>query len=1206
MNVRYLLFFLFFICYFSVEAQIIWLEDFTGLPDGTVNDTGPTAWDTLGSPSGYFEVRGERMAARNTDNVMTWRSEIIDISTAGLVNISVDLIEDGDHEENQDYIRFYYVLDGGTRTPFEVNFNHFNHSEVVAYALFGSYLSGSTIQVIAEVRTTAWNEYMYFDNIAVYQAPPATLYARQNGNWTDPNTWSTTPGGAACNCVPDINTSVYIDGYNILLNSDQTINNVYMSNNANLNIESALLFVYGTQFTIDASSSMREQVAEAKVIFSGDFNNATFTNNSAAGVLLDELDMMKDAKLIIEGSGDIYLNNDIDVDKCDSLVFNNTSTITITDDLGVSTSNVTIINNSANLVILDDLKQGSWHNNIHVENYGTITCDDINFGNNRFRIHNYGTITNNDILNVGSNNEIHNHDNASWTYRGELKDPDINLFASYTDNTFIYDRAGNQEIIEPQSSYYYLEITGSGIKSTDFAALIVDRDLTIRDAAVLDPGSFGTNITVRDDFASFSSQVDPFIPGTTTVTIGSNLTNRIESTQGIRFYNLVVNSTSIFRLKQKDLFIENNLQIVNGELNTENDGRFVILDNATITGYDASRFINGPIQKIGDEPFLFPLGDNGNYRPLQITAPANVADAFTAYYRNEAIPASYDINQKDYALDNIINCSYYIFTRDVGASSVQVTYPWQNECPVPNFKHLTIAGWNGSHWVDEGQEATSGTTTSGTITNEGTLANYQVLALALRTLQPSLVNDSYNLNEDGTLSDNVMVNDGDPMSFNLSVSTTLVQEPVNGIFSVGATGAFTYTPNADFFGTDSVQYQTCNDAPNSKCDTAFAYFTVATVNDLPVALNDTLQIDEDNMLTANVLANDTELEAQPLTASVTQVPINGNVILAGDGSFTYTPNADFNGKDIFEYQACDDQTPAGCSVAKVIIDILPVNDPPVAVDDNFTLPQYAELTENVMANDYDIDSQLLQTAIVSNPNHGNITFNINGDFNYVPDADFSGTDQFTYSITDDDNTGDTATVVLAIIPNAAPVALDQTHEIYSIAVQDICLNASDADGDFIRISAVVIDHEFGIISNVDSAGICFQHSPAFKENEQYSIEVVVCDPWQCDTAQVNVNSYPDITQVYQALSPNNDGFNDTWIIDGIENYPNNEVKIFNRYGDLVFVTKGYDNQKNIWTGKSNQALVLNKNAVLPAGTYFYSIQLSNGSKPKTGYVVLDN
>ncbi len=1205
---KYTLILLSFVLSVSVNAQTIWLEDFTGLPDGTVNDTGLTAWDALGSPTGYFEVRGERIAARNTDNVMTWRSEVIDISTAGLVNISVLLNEAGIHEENQDYIRFYYKVDGGSQTPFAINFNHFRYGKVMAFALYGSHLSGSTLQIIAEVRNTAGDEYMYFDDIQIYQAPPATLYARQNGNWTDPNTWSATPGGVSCNCLPDINTTLYIDGYDVLLNSDQSINNVFLSNNANLNIENASLFIYGDQFTIDATSSMREQIAEAKVIFSGDAN-ATFTNNSSAGVLLDELDMVKNAKLTIEGTGDIYLNNDIDLDVCDSLVFNNTSTITITDDLNISTSDLIIINNSANLVVLDDISQNQWNSNLQISNYNSITCDDFNFSNNKFRLHNYGTITNNDILNVGVDNEIHNYDNATWTYRGEIKDPDIILYASYPNNTFIYGSAGNQQIIEPQSSYYNLEIIGSGTKSTDFIALTVDKDLILRDDVILDVGTFGTNVTVGDDFESFSLQADPFIPGTTTVSIGmgQNYLCEINSLLGIRFYNLEVNTTNEFKVSSKDIIIENNLNMINGPLHASNDGRYVILDNATIIGYNATRFIVGPVKKVGDDSFIFPLGDDGNFRPLEMTAPANTTDAFTAYHRDQAIPGAYDINQNDYIIDNILNCSYYFFSRDAGSSSVQVIYPWNNNCSVPDLKHLTIAGWNGSQWVDEGNGGTTGTITEGTIINDSTLSNYQIVALASRTLQPVAMDDSFNTNEDQPVSGNLLSNDSDPMSFNLSVNTTLVQEPTNGTFTVDAAGAFTYTPNANFNGNDTIQYEICNDASSSKCDTAFVYFSIAAVNDAPVAEDDSYTTNEEvtlNIASTGVLINDSDVDGDPITAVLVGDVSNGTLTLNADGSFEYIPNTDFFGNDSFTYQATDGT--ANSTTASVAITVNNINDAPIAEDDYYTLPQHFDVNGNVLANDYDIDSYNLGAMIYNNPSFGTAQLMSNGDFHYKPNVDFAGNDQFSYILNDEQGALDTAVVYLSVISNNPPVAIDQNIDIYTPGEINICMEASDPENDLIKLSNINITsgEVNGEVSSVDSIGLCFTYIPEFITNSQSVIEVEMCDSWQCTTASVNINALTDAIVIYQAISPNNDGKNDTWIIDGIENYPDNEVKLFNRYGNLIYSTRAYHNETNNWRGETNSGLVINRANELPAGTYFYTINLGNGSQPRTGYVVL--
>ncbi len=86
-------------------------------------------------------------------------------------------------------------------------------------------------------------------------------------------------------------------------------------------------------------------------------------------------------------------------------------------------------------------------------------------------------------------------------------------------------------------------------------------------------------------------------------------------------------------------------------------------------------------------------------------------------------------------------------------------------------------------------------------------------------------------------------------------------------------------------------------------------------------------------------------------------------------------------------------------------------------------------------------------------------------------------------------------------------------------------------------------------------------------------------------------------KIYSGVTPNNDGVNETWQIDDIDKYPNNEVTIYNRWGYEVFKTKSYNNGINSWPPKD----ALNN---LPSSTYFYIIELGDGSKPIKGWVEL--
>ncbi len=94
-----------------------------------------------------------------------------------------------------------------------------------------------------------------------------------------------------------------------------------------------------------------------------------------------------------------------------------------------------------------------------------------------------------------------------------------------------------------------------------------------------------------------------------------------------------------------------------------------------------------------------------------------------------------------------------------------------------------------------------------------------------------------------------------------------------------------------------------------------------------------------------------------------------------------------------------------------------------------------------------------------------------------------------------------------------------------------------------------------------------------------------------DQVFVKVLKFPTIPNTF---TPNNDGINDTWIIQYLETYPDNRVQVFNRYGQLVFESRGYAKP---WDGTMN-------GKPLPFGTYYYIIEPANGRKPITGYVTI--
>ena len=119
-----------------------------------------------------------------------------------------------------------------------------------------------------------------------------------------------------------------------------------------------------------------------------------------------------------------------------------------------------------------------------------------------------------------------------------------------------------------------------------------------------------------------------------------------------------------------------------------------------------------------------------------------------------------------------------------------------------------------------------------------------------------------------------------------------------------------------------------------------------------------------------------------------------------------------------------------------------------------------------------------------------------------------------------------------------------------------------------------------------------------------SVRYQVCDtgvPSLCDEGLVVIEVGPAPFKIYNGLSPNGDNRNDYWRIDGIEAFPNNRVRVFDRYNNLIFETSGYNNDDNSWRGQTNHSMISGN---LPEGTYYYSVDLGDGSGLYSGYVVL--
>ncbi|MEX0957527.1 MAG: tandem-95 repeat protein [Rhizobiaceae bacterium] len=242
--------------------------------------------------------------------------------------------------------------------------------------------------------------------------------------------------------------------------------------------------------------------------------------------------------------------------------------------------------------------------------------------------------------------------------------------------------------------------------------------------------------------------------------------------------------------------------------------------------------------------------------------------------------------------------------------------------------------------------------------------------------------------------------------------------------------------------------------------------TITGTNDRPVAANDSYTTDEDVALvipTPGVLGNDADADGDPLSAILIQPPAHGTLTLNPDGSFTYTPDADYHGPDFFTYRA-DDGSVDG-DIATVDITVNPVNDAPVAVDDTVNAVEDTPLTipgATLTGNDSDIDLDTLTVTSVSNAAGGTVDFN-GGNPVFTPDENFSGIAGFDYTIADGNGGIATGHVTIDVAPvadapvleiatgNGTPVAIGGEFRVntFTIGSQAAGSLAALADGGFV-------------------------------------------------------------------------------------------------------------------------------------------------------------
>jgi len=297
----------------------------------------------------------------------------------------------------------------------------------------------------------------------------------------------------------------------------------------------------------------------------------------------------------------------------------------------------------------------------------------------------------------------------------------------------------------------------------------------------------------------------------------------------------------------------------------------------------------------------------------------------------------------------------------------------------------------------------------------------------------------------------LLVNDTLPPT---GASAVLAQGAAHGVVTLNADGSFTYaTSSTNYNGPDSFTYRLSGAGTSD--ETATVRLTVRPVNDAPVAFDGNYSTNEDTP--RNGAATATDVDGDTLTYSLVSEASHGTVTISANGTFVYTPAANYNGSDTFTFRANDGM--ADSNIGTVTLTVTPVNDAPVASNGSGTTSVDTPLIGAITATD--VDNESLTYSVVSGPTHGSLSsLNVStGEFTYTPADSYYGPDSFTFKA--NDGTVDSNVATFSIKVNAAPVAVADRYTLPALgplsvpAGTGVLADDTDLDGD--ALTAVLVD-----------------------------------------------------------------------------------------------------------------------------------------------------
>ena len=357
--------------------------------------------------------------------------------------------------------------------------------------------------------------------------------------------------------------------------------------------------------------------------------------------------------------------------------------------------------------------------------------------------------------------------------------------------------------------------------------------------------------------------------------------------------------------------------------------------------------------------------------------------------------------------------------------------------------------------------------------------------------------------EDGSTTISLTATDPNGQAVTFAITT----DPTNGTATLSGTD-ITYTPNANFYGTDSFDYTASNGTYTS--DPVTITITVEGQDDEPTTNDISATTDEDTAVTLTLDA--TEIDGDNYSFSIISQPTNGTLGSINGNQVEYTPNQDFNETDTFTFEATDDRT-FRRNVATATITVNPVNDAPVANDVTASMNENKEFTRlmpvTITLDATDVEGDDLTFSIVGTPSNGTLGSISDNQIIYTPSQDWNGEDTFTYKANDGTADSNTATVTVTVTSvNDAPVTTDQSATTDEDTAVDITLTATDVENDNLTFT-IVSDVSNGTTS-LSGTTVTYTPTANFNGTDTFTYKANDgTDDSNISTVTVTVNSVND-------------------------------------------------------------------------------------------------